>query len=155
MSPEITSIAFAMSFATNGKPLVFKVTEVGVNNQPLHSSLQSTDTIPSNAFTDKPPALVQPRHRFYNVDTSEESEAMETVIRKWGNSPALRLPTALLKEAGYQLEQKVDLVVSRGRIIIQPSKKIEYDLDTLVNGIHAGNTHDEVNFGRPVGNEAL
>ena len=80
---------------------------------------------------------------------------METVIRKWGNSPALRLPTALLKEAGYQLEQKVDLVVSRGRIIIQPSKKIEYDLDTLVNGINAGNTHDEVNFGQPVGHEAL
>ncbi len=80
---------------------------------------------------------------------------METVIRKWGNSPALRLPTAVLKEAGYQLEQKVDLVVSRGRIIIQPSRKIEYDLDDLVNGIHAGNTHDEVNFGRPVGNEAL
>ena len=98
---------------------------------------------------------MQPLHRFYNVDTSEESEAMETVIRKWGNSPALRLPTALLKEAGYQLDQKVDLVVSRGQIIIQPSKKIEYDLDTLVNGIHAGNTHDEVNFGRPVGNEAL
>ena len=80
---------------------------------------------------------------------------METVIRKWGNSPALRLPAAVLKEAGYQLEQKVDLVVSRGRIIIQPSRKIEYDLDTLVSGIHAGNTHDEVNYERPVGSEAL
>ena len=80
---------------------------------------------------------------------------METVIRKWGNSPAVRLPTAVLKEAGYQLEQKVDLVVSRGRIIIQPCKKIEYDLDALVSGIHAGNTHDEVSVGRPVGNEAL
>ena len=80
---------------------------------------------------------------------------METVIRKWGNSPALRLPTAVLKEAGYQLEQKVDLVVSRGRIIIQPSKKIEYDLDALVKDIHAGNIHEEVNLGRPVGNEAL
>ncbi len=80
---------------------------------------------------------------------------METVIRKWGNSPALRLPTALLKEAGYELEQKVDLVVSRGRIIIQPSKKVEYDIDALVSGIHASNTHDEVTFGRPVGKEAL
>ena len=49
----------------------------------------------------------------------------------------------------------MDLVVSRGRIIIQPSKKIEYDLDSLVNSIHAVNTHDEVNFGRPVGHEAL
>ena len=62
---------------------------------------------------------------------------MESVIRKWGNSPALRLPAAVLKEAGYQLDQKVDLVVSGGRIIIQPSKKIEYDIDALVNGIHA------------------
>ncbi|EQD74949.1 PemI-like protein, partial [mine drainage metagenome] len=57
---------------------------------------------------------------------------MEAVIRKWGNSPALRLPTSVLKEAGYHLEQKVDLVVSRGRIIIQPSEKVEYDLDALV-----------------------
>ena len=78
---------------------------------------------------------------------------METVIRKWGNSPALRLPTALLKEAGYELEQKVDLVVSRGRIIIQTAKKVEYDIDALVNGIHASNTHGEVTFGRPVGKE--
>jgi len=46
---------------------------------------------------------------------------MNTVIRKWDNSPALRLPTAVLKEAGYQLEQKVELIVSKGRIIIQPS----------------------------------
>ena len=80
---------------------------------------------------------------------------METVIRKWGNSPALRLPTAILKEAGYQIDQKVELVVSRGRIIIQHSKRVEYDLDALVSGIHAGNTHDEVSFGKPVGNEIL
>ncbi len=80
---------------------------------------------------------------------------METVIRKWGNSPALRLPTAVLKEAGYQLEQKVELVVSQGRIVIQPSKKIEYNIDMLVNGIHAKNIHDEVSFGPPLGKEAL
>lgn len=80
---------------------------------------------------------------------------MEAVIRKWGNSPALRLPTAVLKEAGYQLEQKVELVVSEGRIIIQPSEKVEYDLDSLVSGIHAKNLHTEVSFGPPVGKEAL
>jgi len=80
---------------------------------------------------------------------------MEAVIRKWGNSPALRLPTAVLKEAGYQLEQKVDLIVSRGRIIIQPSEKVEYDLDALISGISTTNTHDEVSFGSPVGKEAL
>ncbi len=80
---------------------------------------------------------------------------MEAVIRKWGNSPALRLPTAALKEAGYQLEQKVNLVVSRGRILIEPSEKVEYDLDALVRGISPGNTHSEVSFGKPVGQEEL
>lgn len=80
---------------------------------------------------------------------------MEAVIRKWGNSPALRLPSTILREAGYQIDQKVDLVVSRGRIIIQPSERIEYDLDTLISGINASNMHEEASFGAPVGNEAL
>ena len=80
---------------------------------------------------------------------------MNTVIRKWGNSPALRLPTTVLKEAGYQLEQKVELIVSKGRIIIQPSQKIEYDLDSLVDGINTKNSHNETDFGSPVGKELL
>ena len=53
---------------------------------------------------------------------------MEAVIRKWGNSPALRLP-------GYALEQKVELVVSRGRIVIQPSENVTYSLDNLLAGL--------------------
>jgi len=80
---------------------------------------------------------------------------MDAVIRKWGNSPALRLPTAVLKEAGYQLEQKVELIVSRGRIVIQPSEKVEYDLNELISGISAKNSHGEASFGAPVGKEAL
>jgi antitoxin MazE len=60
-----------------------------------------------------------------------------------------------LKEAGYQLEQKVNLVVSRGRILIEPCEKVEYDLDALVLGITPGNTHSEVSFGKPVGLEEL
>ena len=80
---------------------------------------------------------------------------MEAVIRKWGNSPALRLPTTVLKEAGYHIEQKVELLGSKGRIIIQPSDKVEYDLDALVSGMDADNAHEEVSFGAPVGKEAL
>ena len=80
---------------------------------------------------------------------------MEAVIRKWGNSPALRLPTTVLKEAGYHIEQKVELLVSKGCIIIQPSDKVEYDLDALISGMDADNAHEEVSFGAPVGKEAL
>ncbi|MBV5322643.1 MAG: hypothetical protein JZU60_02260 [Ilumatobacteraceae bacterium] len=80
---------------------------------------------------------------------------MEAVIRKWGNSPALRLPTSALKEAGYQLEQKVNLIVSRGRILIEPSDNAAYNLDTLLKGITSDNMHGEISFGYPVGQEAL
>ena len=80
---------------------------------------------------------------------------MEAVIRKWGNSPALRLPSAALKAAGYALEQRVELVVSRGCIVIQPSENVTYSLDTLLEGITSGNAHGEVSFGKPLGKEAL
>lgn len=80
---------------------------------------------------------------------------MEAVIRKWGNSPALRLPVAVLKEANLRMEQKVNLVVSQGRIVIEPSDKVEYSLDELLSGITPDNAHGELSFGQPVGKEAL
>lgn len=78
---------------------------------------------------------------------------METTIG--GNSPALRLPVSVLKDANLRLEQKVSLVVGRSRIVIEPVKTTGYDLNELVAGINAQNAHDEVDFGVPVGNEAL
>lgn len=80
---------------------------------------------------------------------------MEAVIRKWGNSPALRLPVAIMKEADFNLEQKVNISVTRGRIVIEPSDTVEYDLDQLLSGITAENSHSEVSFGTLVGKEAL
>ena len=80
---------------------------------------------------------------------------MEAVIRKWGNSPALRLPSAALKAAGFALEQKVALVVSSGRMVIQPSENVTYTLDNLLAGITSDNAHSEFSFGKPVGKEAL
>ena len=80
---------------------------------------------------------------------------MEAIIRKWGNSPALRLPMSALKEAELSLDQKVNLVVTHGRIVIELSDKIEYDLNDLLGGITVQNSHGEVSFGKPVGKEAL
>jgi antitoxin MazE len=78
---------------------------------------------------------------------------METTIRKWGNSPAVRLPAAVLREAAFGVEQRVNISVSQGRIVIEPSDRVTYDLDALVDGITAGNRHEEADFGAPVGKE--
>lgn len=80
---------------------------------------------------------------------------MEAVIRKWGNSPALRLPVSVLKEAAFGLEQKVNISVKRGRIVIEPFAKLEYNLEELLSGITAENAHAEVSFGAAVGKEAF
>lgn len=92
----------------------------------------------------------------YNVDTFIPWVlVMKAVIRKWGNSPALRLPVAVMKEANFSVEQKVTVIATRGRIVIEPSDVVEYDLDSLLAGINAKNTHAEVGTGRPRGKEAF
>ena len=80
---------------------------------------------------------------------------METVIRKWGNSAALRLPSAVMKSAAFDLEQHVIITASKGRIVIEPATQPEYKLADLLAGMTDDNAHDEVDFGQPVGKEAL
>jgi antitoxin MazE len=80
---------------------------------------------------------------------------MNTVIRKWGNSPAVRLPVSVMSAAKLELEQKVQVTVEDGRIIIEPVGGAEYSLDQLVAGITRKNSHGEAGFGAPVGKEAL
>jgi antitoxin MazE len=78
---------------------------------------------------------------------------MEAVIKKWGNSPALRLSASVMKEAHLVMDQKVSVKVSRGKIIIEPATRKEYKLEDLVAGINPRNTHAESDFGKPVGKE--
>jgi len=80
---------------------------------------------------------------------------MDTIIRKWGNSPALRLNAAAMKLAAFDIEQRVTIKASKGRIVIEPCERMDFKLEDLVAGITPANRHDEVSFGDPVGNEAL
>ena len=41
------------------------------------------------------------------------------------------------------------------RIVIEPLSRPDYRLDDLLSGITPENLHDEVDFGAPVGREAL
>jgi antitoxin MazE len=90
----------------------------------------------------------------YNVDTQREN-VMEAVIRKWGNSPALRLPGAVMKSAAFDLDQHVIITATKGRIVIEPATQPEYKLEDLLAGMTDENAHDAMDFGGPVGQEAL
>ena len=78
---------------------------------------------------------------------------METTIRKWGNCLAVRLLAAVLRETAFGIDQRVTISASPGRIVIEQSDRVTYELDALVDGITAGNRHKEADFGAPVGKE--
>ncbi|WP_291366629.1 AbrB/MazE/SpoVT family DNA-binding domain-containing protein [Acetobacter sp. UBA5411] len=80
---------------------------------------------------------------------------MHVFVKKWGNSASVRLPAAIMKAAGLQVDQAVDVREEAGRIIIEPVEKPDYDLADLLAGITPENIHEEVDFGAPVGKEHL
>lgn len=90
----------------------------------------------------------------YNVDTGGNDD-MRTVVKKWGNSASVRIPAAVMQAAHLDLDEVVDVREESGRIVIEPAQRKEYDLAELVKGITRENLHDEADFGRPVGKEAL
>jgi len=80
---------------------------------------------------------------------------MESVIRKWGNSPALRLPTSLLSEVGLAVDQRVRISVVEGAIRIERMrKKPAYRLEELLAGATNHTRHDEADWGPRRGVEA-
>ena len=78
---------------------------------------------------------------------------MRTTIQKWGNSLAVRIPKAFVKEAHVAYGTSVDLSVSAGKIVIDPQVEPEYRLEDLLKGITKGNIHAEVEAGHAVGRE--
>lgn len=76
------------------------------------------------------------------------------MVKKWGNSPAVRLPVALMEAAHLMLNQAVEMRAEQGRIIIEPVTP-SYSLDELLAGITPSNQHQEQSFGTPQGRELL
>lgn len=80
---------------------------------------------------------------------------MRAVVKKWGNSASVRIPASVMAAAGLRLDQAVEVREDKGRVVIEPIAHEEYDLADLLAGITPENIHDQVDFGAPVGNEAL
>lgn len=63
----------------------------------------------------------------YTVDT-RRSAAMRTVVKKWGNSAAVRIPSAVIQAADLRLDEAVEIREDSGRIVIEPVRRKKYDL---------------------------
>ena len=80
---------------------------------------------------------------------------MQAVIKKWGNSPALRLSSSIMELAHLTIDQAVDIKVLRGKIVIEKIVPKTTRLDDLLASITPENIHGEKSFGPRVGKEIL
>lgn len=80
---------------------------------------------------------------------------MRVTVRKWGNSAAVRIPAAMMDAAKLSLDATVEMREEDGRIVIEPTRQDDYDLDALLAAITPENLHSEIGFGLSVGEEAL
>jgi antitoxin MazE len=79
---------------------------------------------------------------------------MKTLVQRWGNSLAQRIPKAFAEEIAVREGDEVEMSVAKGRIVVSPRPRRDYRLADLVAGIRTGNMHREIASGSPVGEEA-
>ena len=60
---------------------------------------------------------------------------MTTIVTKWGNSLAVRIPKALAEQVQIQEGTDVTFSISGDSIIITPKKRKKYTLDELLKGM--------------------
>lgn len=78
---------------------------------------------------------------------------MKARVRKWGNSPAVRIPAAVMRAVRLKPDEMVDVREEAGRIVIEPVRRKDYDLGELLAAITPKNQPEKVDFGRPEGKE--
>ena len=80
---------------------------------------------------------------------------MRAIVKKWGNSAAVRIPSGIMQAARLNLDETVDVREQGGQIVIKPIRTGKLDLAQLLAGITADNLQGGVDFGNPVGRESL
>ena len=77
---------------------------------------------------------------------------MQTVIKKWGNSLALRLPQHLVADLHIMEGATVSLSIEDESLIVRPTRK-RYKLADLLAAHRKDANRTETDWGKPVGDE--
>ena len=78
---------------------------------------------------------------------------MEATIKKWGRTPAIRIPVSLMESAGLTVDNIVNIREENKRIVIEPlgmtmaESSSEIHLAELANVITETNRHEAIEFG--------
>ena len=79
---------------------------------------------------------------------------MNTQIKKWGNSLAVRIPKSILDKTNLKEGGDVFVDFKNGVITLKPSVKKE-TLKDLLKRVTPENRHPEIDWGEDVGNEIV
>jgi len=80
----------------------------------------------------------------------------QVTVKKWGNSPSVRLPVAIMREAELDVNDVVSIAVdNEGCIVLTPVRQQEPSLESLLAEITEDNLHGEISTGNPIGKESL
>ncbi len=74
-------------------------------------------------------------------------------VKKWGNSLALRLPSAIAGAAGIGDNTDVLITQSGSKLTIEPKTSHKMTLEKMLEGVTPENIHGELDWGSPVGKE--
>ncbi len=74
-------------------------------------------------------------------------------VKKWGNSLAIRIPNVVIQDLGLSENSSIQIISNGVTATIEPNKRNKPTLKELVTAITPENRHDEVDWGKPVGNE--
>ncbi|WP_297607683.1 AbrB/MazE/SpoVT family DNA-binding domain-containing protein [uncultured Sutterella sp.] len=81
---------------------------------------------------------------------------MQTSLKQWGNSIAVRIPQALLEQGNFQKDDMFDIKIRNNEIVLKRiSSSRQKKLESMLSKITPQNIHKRMDFGAPVGKELL
>ncbi len=80
----------------------------------------------------------------------------ESILSKWGNSLALRIPKDVLADAGLKEGDAFSVEASDQSLTFRRVRKIRrYSMEEVLDSLHSVEEQQELDWGVPVGKEVL
>jgi antitoxin MazE len=80
---------------------------------------------------------------------------MKTAVQRWGNSLALRIPSAYASETNMHEGSQVELSRKGDSLVVKLIRSKQIPLKDMLKQITPDNLHEAVDTGIPVGKEML
>jgi antitoxin MazE len=68
-------------------------------------------------------------------------DSLKTIVKKWGNSLAVRLPKSFAEGLDLENNGPVEMSLEEGAIVIRPDKDRIWELDSLLAAVTDDNVH--------------